>query len=52
MNTLDVTFIVNLTGEKVTKHFDHPATCWRFICRARHSKKICLISYPNFDYYR
>lgn len=50
MGSLDVTFIVRSTGERVTRHFDHPDPCWRFICKAKHSKKICLVSYPNFYY--
>lgn len=50
MGSLDVTFIVRSTGERVTRHFDHPDPCWRFICKAKHSKKICLVAYPNFYY--
>lgn len=50
MGSLDVTFIVRSTGKKVTKHFDHPTLCWQFICNAKHSKKICLVAYPNFYY--
>lgn len=50
MGSLNVTFMINETGEVVTKHFNHPDLCWRFICRAKRSKKISLMSYPNLEY--
>lgn len=49
METLEVTFIVWSTGERIKRTFEHPDACWRFICKAKHSKKIHLISYPNIS---
>lgn len=47
MEALKVTFLVKSTGERVEKFFNHPDSCHRFICKAIHSKKISLISYPT-----
>ena len=50
VGTLEVTFMVNATRAVVTKTFSHPDKCRAFIIKAEHSKKITLISYPNFGY--
>lgn len=45
---MNVTFIVNQTGKRVTKEFDSEFICRKFVNKARFSKKITLVSYPNF----
>lgn len=35
-------------GHRIEKLFDSYYLCERFCLRAKHSKKITLVSYPNF----
>ena len=45
---LTVKFIVRETGAVVTKEFDSYYRCRKFVMKLKHSKKCCLVSYPNF----
>lgn len=44
----EVVFAVKATGARVSKFFDSPYSCERFINKAKRSKRIRLISYPTF----
>lgn len=44
-----VTFIVNSSGQRVTRAFDSPFECRKFVNKLRHSKVCTLVSYPNFS---
>ena len=46
---LEVTYIVNKTGTKLTKTFTSEYECNKFVNKLRHSKKCKLISYPFFS---
>ena len=39
---------INERGAHVTKVFDSEYLCRQFVNKAKHSKRIRLISYPNF----
>lgn len=41
-----VTFIVD--GRKVTKVFQSYYNAWKFVNKAKHSRKLTLVSYPSF----
>lgn len=41
---------INENGEKVTKRFDSPVPCRKFVNKLKHSKRCTLISYPNIIY--
>lgn len=47
---LDVIFIVNISGEKITKSFNSPVQCRKFVNKLKHSKRCTLVSYPNIIY--
>ena len=46
MGRLEVVFLVNETGERVTKLFDSPYHCRLFVNKLKHSKRLSLVSYP------
>lgn len=40
---------LNESGKKVSKLFDSPYFCRKFVNKIRHSKKLRLLSCPIFD---
>ena len=46
----EVVFIDNSTGEKLSRKFWSLYQAEVFVNKLRHSRKLTLLSYPNFDY--
>lgn len=44
----EVVFLVKATGAKVTKVFDSPYLCRRFVNKVKHGNSLELISCPVF----
>ena len=44
-----VEYIVNESGVRVTKGFNSPFLCKKFLNKLKHSKKCKLVSYPVFN---
>lgn len=45
---MEVKFLVNATGEVVTKRFDSRYFGEQFVRKLRYSKKLTLVSFRNF----
>ena len=44
----DVTFIINETGEKLTRSFETEYLARKFVNKLKYSKRCTLVSYPIF----
>lgn len=42
-----VIYIINKSGEKITKSFSSPYQCKLLVNKLKHSKNCTLVSYPN-----